>query len=131
MSQTCIMIVEPELPIRHSIAEYLRTCGFQVLEAVSTAEAMTLLASDELNVDIIILDASRPGTIDVFSLSQWIKTNNLKTKVLIVGSVQKMTESAARLCEDGPSAKKPYHHQQLHEEIKQLLAAHKRSNDEE
>ena len=129
MAQYCVLIVEPELPVRHPVAEYLRGCGYQVLEAVNTDEAMTLLVAKE-NVDVVLIDAAAPGTIDVFALSKWIRQKNHRAKVLMAGTVQKVTESAGILCEEGPHLAKPYHPQQLLEEIKRLIAAHQRSNDE-
>ena len=131
MSPHCILIIEPELPLRHHVAEYLRGCGYKVLEAVNTDEAMSLLSSGGVAIDVVLADVSSPGAVDGFGLMKWIKANNFSTKVLLAGSVEKVAADAAKLCEEGPKLTKPYHHQILLDEIKKLLAAHKRANDEE
>lgn len=130
MGKACVLIVEPELPVRHPVAEYLRQCGYQVLEAVNTDEALTLLSGKE-DIDVLLVDVSAPGSLDVFALSQWVREKNHRAKVLLAATHQKVVEHAGMLCEKGPMLAKPYHPQQLHEEIKRLLAAHRRSNDEE
>ena len=130
MPQHCVLIVESELPVRHPVAEYLRECGYQVLEAVNTSEAMTLLRAKG-NIDVVLVDASNPGVIDVFALSKWVRETKHRAKVLAAGSIPKMAEGAGELCSEGPTLTRPYHHVQLQEEIRRLLAAHERSNDAE
>jgi CheY-like chemotaxis protein len=130
MAQPCVLIVEPDLPVRHPVAEYLRGCGYQVLEAVNTDEAMTLLLK-KTDIDVVLVDISSPGSLDVFELSRWIRERKHAAQILLAGTHQKITEHAGKLCEEGPHLKKPYHHQQLHDEIKRLIASHKRSNDGE
>lgn len=130
MGKPCVLIVEPELPVRHPVAEYLRECGYQVMEAVNTDEAVTLLACTE-NIDVVLASVGSPGSLDAFSLSRWAQEKNHRAKVILAGTHEKVTQHAAQLCEQGPMLARPYHHQQLHDEIKRLLAAHKRSNDEE
>ncbi|MEZ0224297.1 MAG: response regulator [Alphaproteobacteria bacterium] len=131
MNPHCILIIEPELPIRHPVAEYLRGCGYKVLEAVNTDEAMSLLSGSGVAIDVVLADVSSPGAVDGFGLIQWIQANNFSTKVLLAGSIEKVAANAAKLCEDGPKLTKPYHHQLLLDEIKKLLAAHQRANDPE
>lgn len=131
MNPHCVLIVEPELPIRHPVAEYLRQCGFKVLEAVHTDEAISLLSGSGVAVDVILADVSRPGAVDGFSLSRWIKANKLETRVLLANSVEKVAADAAKLCDEGPKLTKLNHYQLLLDEIKRLLAAHKRANDPE
>ncbi len=128
MAQQCVLIVEPDLPVRHPVAEYLRKCGYQVLEAVNTDEARILLTRKD-DIDVVLIGGMPPGETDVFRLAQWIRAQNHRAKVIIAGTVEKTAETAGKLCSES-SLPHPYHPQQLHEEIKRLLAAHKRSNDE-
>jgi DNA-binding response OmpR family regulator len=131
MDPHCILIIEPELPVRHSVAEYLRECGYKVMEAVNTDEAMSLLSGSGVGVDVVLANVGSPGTVDGFGLSQWIQTNKFKTRVILASSVEKIAADAAKLCEEGPKLTKPHHHQLLLEKIKKLLAAHERANDAE
>ena len=41
----CILLVECDIVVRSPLAEYLRECGYRVLEAVNTIEARELLGS--------------------------------------------------------------------------------------
>lgn len=130
MVSPCVLIIEPDLSVRHPVAEYLRQCGYKVLEAVNDGEAMLLLRNDEIIVDVVLIDLGNPRIGDGFSFIRWLKKSNKPAKVLAATNTRRITEEAGELCEEGPHLKRPYHPQQLHEEIKRLLAAHQRSNDD-
>jgi DNA-binding response OmpR family regulator len=129
MAQQCVLIVEADLPVRHPVAEYLRGCGYQVLEAVNADEAKILLTR-KADIDVVLIGGGGADAGTVFALAQWIRIQNHGAKVLTAATIQKTVEAAGKLCDEGPKIK-PYHPQQLHEEIKRLLAAHQRSNDAE
>ena len=46
-----VLVVESEVLVRHALAEYLRHCGYRVIEAASTQEAMTLLNNATVSVE--------------------------------------------------------------------------------
>lgn len=129
MALQSVLIVEPELPVRHHVAEYLRQCGFKVYEAFNTDEALALMEKGHLVVDAVVADISSPGKVDGFGLSRWIKEKRPETKVLLAKSVEKVAAEAAQLCEEGPLLSKPYHPQLLHAEIKKHLAANYRAKE--
>ena len=60
MSDPCILIVEKDLLVRTPLAEYLRECGYLVLEASSAADARTLLEDGSRRVDIPTLHTRTP-----------------------------------------------------------------------
>jgi DNA-binding NtrC family response regulator len=123
----CILIVEPDVLIRHPLAEYLRECGFRVLEAASTAEARRVLEEGRVTIDVVLADVDASG--DGFALAAWIRGNHPGVRVILAGSHARAAESAGDLCEDGPIAAKPYDHQLLVAEIRRLLAARERNKD--
>jgi hypothetical protein len=51
MSDPCILIVEQDLLVRTPLAEYLRECGYLMLEASSAGDARTLLEDGSRRVD--------------------------------------------------------------------------------
>ena len=51
------------------IAQYLRDCGYKVIEAVNADEAMTVLLHKEAVVDIVFSDIEMPGAVDRHSLT--------------------------------------------------------------
>ena len=62
MSNSCILIVEEDLLVRTPLAEYLRECGYLVLEASSTRDARILLEDGSRRVDIVLAEVKSGGT---------------------------------------------------------------------
>lgn len=57
----CVLLVEDEPGARFVVADYLRSCGCQVVEAADSADARRL--ADELASppDVLLLDVTLPG----------------------------------------------------------------------
>jgi len=123
-SQPCILLVEPDILVRHPLAEYLRECGFRVCEALAAVEAKTLLADANLRVDIALIDAAGNGG---FALANWMRAHHPKIEIVLAGTVAKAVEQAGNLCEQGPEVKKPYDHKAILEQINRLLASRAKS----
>jgi DNA-binding response OmpR family regulator len=109
------------------LAAYLRECGFKVVEATDSDEAMTVLQRAEVTVDAMFADAELPGSLDAFGLSQWVRQNYSSVKIILAGSPDKAAAKAGDLCENGPHMTKPYHPQTLEKRIRELLAARERT----
>ncbi len=122
--QDTILLVEDEVLVRMPIAQYLRDCGYKVIEAVNADEAMTVLMHKETVVDIVFSDIEMPGAIDGFGLAKWIREHRAGLDVLLAGTVPRAVDNAKELCEEGP-VPKPYDAQIVHNHIKRLLAARK------
>ena len=67
-----ILIVEDEILVRMVIADYLRECGYRVIEAGNAAEAIKVLRSPE-RIDIVFSDVQMPGTMDGLRLVSLIR----------------------------------------------------------
>ncbi|MFL6548481.1 MAG: response regulator [Povalibacter sp.] len=119
--QETVLVVEDEILIRHVIAAYLRDCGYKVIEAANADEAITLLAHEEIDVDVVFSDVEMPGTIDGFALAKWLRERRPGVDVLLTGSVSRAADAAADLCDRGPIPK-PYEPQLAHDRIRRLLA---------
>jgi len=122
--QETILIVEDDVLVRMPIAQYLRDCGYKVIEAANADEAMTVLMHKETVVDIVFSDIEMPGTVDGFGLAKWIREHRPGLDVLLAGTVPRAVDQAKELCEQG-SVPKPYEAQIVHNHIKRLLAARK------
>ena len=48
-----LLIVESDILVRHPIAEYLRECGYKVLEAGNTDEALFIIDAWATTPDIV------------------------------------------------------------------------------
>ncbi|QRM30173.1 response regulator [Microvirga sp. VF16] len=122
-----VLVVEDEVLIRTVIADYLRECGYRVHEAVNAQEAIAILQSPEVSVDVVFSDVEMPGSMDGFGLARWIRANKPGTHVILTSGVERSADIAGTLCEAGPQLKKPYPSQDIVDRIKQLTAKARRS----
>jgi CheY-like chemotaxis protein len=120
-SQPTVLVVEDEVLIRMAVSDYLRECGFHVVEAGSADEAIEVLKSNTA-VDIVFSDVNMPGSMDGFGLAQWVRRERPRIKVILTSGVARKVKEASTLCEEGPFLAKPYHHGDLERQIRQLLA---------
>jgi DNA-binding NtrC family response regulator len=123
-TQETILIVEDDVLIRMPIAQYLRDCGYKVIEAVSADEAMTVLLHPDTAIDVVFSDIEMPGSVDGFGLAKWIREHRPGMDVMLAGTLPRTVDTAKELCESGP-VPKPYEAQSVHNHIRRLLAARK------
>jgi len=117
-----VLVVEDEILIRHVIADYLRECGYRVFEAVNADEAVAMIETPEISIDIVFSDVQMPGSMDGFALARWIRANKKGIQVILTSGVERSADIAATLCEAGPLLEKPYEPQGVIERIRQLTA---------
>jgi DNA-binding NtrC family response regulator len=125
MKRLCVLLVESDLLVRHPLAEFLRECGYMVLEAGNAAEARTLLSDDGTSADVVLADASAADE-GGFVLRAWIATHCPGIEVMLVGSETAAASAAGDLCEQ-PGLRKPYDHQLVLRDIRRLQAARDRA----
>jgi CheY-like chemotaxis protein len=118
-----ILVVEDEVLIRIVIAQYLRDCGYRVIEAVSADEAIAVLEQAKIVVGVIFTDIEMPGAMDGFGLARWARANCPGAEVILTGTVPRAVDAAADLCEQNGTVPKPYEPQTVHDRIRRLLAA--------
>jgi CheY-like chemotaxis protein len=123
--RTVVLVVEDEVLIRMVVAEYLRDCGYVVVEAGSAHEALALFKAD-VEVDVVFSDIQMPGPMDGFGLAQWVRQNRPGVEVILTSGAASAADRAADLCEEGPLLQKPYESDEVDRRIKQLLAARDR-----
>jgi DNA-binding response OmpR family regulator len=120
MNQETVLIVESDILIRGPLAQYLRECGYRVVEATSAAEARNYLSDGGVAIDVVLADASRNHG-DGFELAQWVRAEHPQVGVILSGSIEHKAEKAADLCNDGPAVSKPYDHAEVLARIRWLL----------
>lgn len=123
-----ILVVDGDIVSRHAIADYLRHCGYVVVEAATTDEALTALGAPSLGVDVILCDAGAIGAQSAFGLSTWVRKNRPELEVRLAGSLEGVLDTAADLCENGPHLARPYKPQAIVDYIKQLRASRDRAS---
>ena len=121
-----ILVVDNDILVRQPLAEYLRECGYKVVEAADPYEAQRLLSDGKFRIDVVMIDVDA-GSEGGFALAQWVRRNHSGIEVLLAGTIQKATQKAGELCKEGPSVNKPYDHQLVLNRIKQSIAARERN----
>jgi CheY-like chemotaxis protein len=116
-----VLVVEDEVLLRLIVAEYLRDCGYKVIEAADADEALVVLEQPDLRIDVLFSDIEMPGSMDGFALAQWTRANRPGLEVILTGTVPRAVNAAADLCDEGPMPK-PYEPQSVHDRIRRLLA---------
>jgi DNA-binding NtrC family response regulator len=127
MSDPRILIVEEDLLVRTPLAEYLRECGYIVLEASSADDARTLLEDGSRRVDIVLAEV-RSGEASGFALASWVRTHLPNIQVVLAGTIATATEKAGDICREGPALSKPYDHHLVLDYIQRLLAVRDRND---
>lgn len=117
-----ILVVDGEVLVRHAISDYLRDCGYTVVEAANGDEAVTVLGEAGLQVDAILCDAQIEGSFNGFELRQWVRQHRPELQIILSGTVASAANAAAELCEQGPQLARPYEPQSVVDYIKRLLA---------
>jgi CheY-like chemotaxis protein len=96
-----VLVGEGDVLVRLALAQYLRECGYKVLKANTTDEALTIMKSPDVDVDVLVCAVDLGGTIDGFSLSQWVRTNTRQTKGGVGGQRCGRGECSRRTVREG------------------------------
>jgi CheY-like chemotaxis protein len=115
-----VLVVEDEVFVRMVISEYLRGCGYKVIEAANADEALIVLQHLEIEVDVVFSDVEMPGSMDGFALAKWLRQHRPGVDVILAGNVPRAANAAAELCESGPLPK-PYEPQIAEDRIRRLM----------
>lgn len=123
-SQT-ILVLEPDVLVRMVIADYLRECGYKVVECANADDVLTLLGSG-IGIDIVISGAQSPDGTAGFSLAHRIRVSNPRVQVILTSSIESAASKAVDVCKKGPLTK-PYHPHEVVRRI-QLLRERNRTS---
>lgn len=121
-----LIIVDGDVLVRHVLSDYLRTCGYTVIEAATTDEATAILGDTSLGVQAMLCDADAPGAKSAFELRAWSRQERPEVEVILAGSIASAANKAAELCDEGPQLKRPYDPQSVSEYIKRIMGAQDR-----
>jgi CheY-like chemotaxis protein len=106
-----VLVVEPDILVRMVIADYLRDCGYKVVEGVNADEALAVLGAGT-KIDVILTEVQLSGSLDGFGLVRQIRENHPEIDVILTSGVARAADKAGDLCDDGP-LEKPYHPQEI------------------
>ena len=111
-------MVEDFFDLRSLTADFLRTNGYRVIEAINSVEAISVLSSGTA-VDLVFTDVYMPGGWDGFALAEWIAQQCPHVSVLIT-SARVDEENRAAACARA-FVRKPYDPVMLLQKIELLL----------
>ena len=117
------MVVEPDVLVRMTVADYLRECGYRVVEAITAEEALSILGAG-VEVDTILSAIKLQGAIDGFALAQRIREGSSGIEVVLTTGIAMTAKKAGELCGQGPS-KPPYHPDLIIDRLKLLFERHR------
>ncbi len=93
-----VLVVEDEVFVRMVISEYLRGCGYKVIEAANADEAIRILES-RFDVEIVFSDVSMPGSMDGLRLVHLIRDRWPPIRLILASG--KNLPTGAKLPEGG------------------------------
>jgi CheY-like chemotaxis protein len=113
-----IFVVEPDILVRMVIANYLRECGYKVVEGVRADDVLTVLQAG-IMIDVILAEVRLAGSLDGFGLARLLRQDYPEIDVILTSGVARAADKAGDLCDDGP-LEKPYHPQEVVQRINLL-----------
>lgn len=113
-----VIVAETDMLARMVLSQYLRECGYEVIEAPTSDDVMTVLRSGR-KVSIILMDAQISGGLAGFTLARQIRENYPAIEIVLTFGIAKAAEKAGDICDKGP-LERPYHPQQIVRRIKRL-----------
>lgn len=123
--QPTILVVEDGLLVRLAISDYLRDCGYRVLEAANAEDAQRILQAAE-PVEVMFSDIDLGSGMNGFALAKWVRQAYPAIRIILTSGAARAAEEAAALC-DGPLVHKPYSYEMLADQIGQMLAHFERN----
>jgi response regulator RpfG family c-di-GMP phosphodiesterase len=118
-----VLVLDGDALVRMPVVQYLRDCGYRVVEAATTEEAIAILQKTDIPVDLVLSEIEIPGSMNGFGFAQWARSVRPELQILLAGTPGRTDQNAAELCEAGPLLMKPYDHKIVLDRIKRLLAA--------
>jgi len=117
-----ILVAEDEPDIRLMVAEALGQAGFNVVEAESGLEALSILQSNP-GIALLFTDIMMPGGMDGFELAHRAKQFRPDLQVIYTTGYAKEVPWGRHGIGYGPMLAKPYRNQNLMAEVKRALAS--------
>jgi CheY-like chemotaxis protein len=117
------LLVEDNIVVRLAFAD--RENGFAVIKAGTALEAVDVLETEDVSVDLVFSDIAMPGQMDGFGLLQWIKSNRPGLPVLLTSAIAKRKGTAVRLFAHETVVDKPYDYDEAQASIRAMIDAAK------
>lgn len=119
-SEKIILLADDEIMLRDLLAELLETSGFNIIKVTSGAEVLKVL-TEEMKVDLLIIDYNMPGMNGLECVEQIRKLNYKMPVILSTGSLS--VESSPDIEKVGVTSlvSKPYEFETMLSTIRKLI----------
>ena len=84
--------------VRRLLADHVRDCGYDVLEAAGSDEAMAVIADPSRPVEALLCDVAIAGERSGFGLTVEAKDLRPELRVMLTGSLGAAASAAVELC---------------------------------
>jgi CheY-like chemotaxis protein len=119
--QPIVLLVEDEILLRSTTAEYLRLSGYGVIEAPNAEEAVAVFASGK-PVDVVFSDIFMSGGPDGLTLARWLHRYHPDIPVMLTSGYGDSARRAATELVGSPSfLSKPFRQAEAVSRIRALL----------
>jgi DNA-binding NtrC family response regulator len=119
---TCIVVADSEVIVRNVISDYLRHCGYKVIDAANADEVVEILDGASAVISAILSDVDLPGSMNAFALRMLVRQRDPDVHFILAGNVAVAAKAAGELCDEGPHLARPYDPQAVVAHIMRLLA---------
>jgi CheY-like chemotaxis protein len=113
-----VLVIEPDVIVRMAIADYLRDCGYKVVEGATSDDALAILKSGR-KIDVLLCEVRLSG-MDGFGLARRVREQYPGVEVILASGTPGAAAKAKDLCDEGP-LEKPYHPNELVRRINVLV----------
>src|SRR6202023_4422375 len=59
-----VLVLDDDVLVRIPVVQFLRDCGYRVVEAASTDEAMAIFQKTNFHVDVVLSEIDIPGSMN-------------------------------------------------------------------
>ena len=119
--QPVVLVVEDEILLRRTTAEYMRLSGFLVIEARNAADAIAVFASGE-SADVVFSDVYMSAGPDGLMLARWLRRRHPEIPVMLTsGYGEAEGQAATELVGEECFLAKPYRLAEVARRIRALL----------
>lgn len=115
-----VLFVDPDVLVRLAVTDYLRRCGYTVIEALNGSEALKILRAGT-KVDAVFSEVELDGEMDGFSLAQTLRQEFPGIEIILASGPSVIAKKSGELCDES-TLPKPYHPDQLARRLQQVFA---------
>jgi CheY-like chemotaxis protein len=83
-----VLVLDGEVLVRMPVVQLLRECGYRVLEAASTDEAIAILEKTAIPVDVVLSEIDIRGSMNGVGFAQWARSIRPELKILLAGNAR-------------------------------------------